>query len=413
MTTSKPTTRQRLVQAALDLFVQQGITETTTRQIAEQAGVNEVTLFRNFGSKHGLLLGVMQETDAIAQLGRRWAAEAEQPQPIESALYRYAEDYLDTTDRLREFLRSLVGEAGQYPLENRQAIAVGLNQVHRITEQYLATVMARDGLTSSQPVGTLASLLNTLLMGYVVLELTTEFHHLWPSRQAFLQTIASVLQSSLQATTSSPLARPTSAPVPPPVQDLPAPLVRTILQTAQKAGPQDYAIAYVLFGAGLSPQEVISLQRIHSLSNSQQHLLQIPYSNRQVPLNQWIMGHRYGSYQKNPLTQWLKSRKDHEPALFINEAGQPLPELELRLRWQALTANIITPTGQPPAITQAQHTWRVEMLMRGIDLQALVWLTGCSLEQLTPYQQQAQARLAIEQALRLDQKTSKGDADKA
>lgn len=412
MTTSKPTTRQRLVQAALDLFVQQGITETTTRQIAEQAGVNEVTLFRNFGSKHGLLLGVMQETDAIAQLGRRWAAEAEQPQPIESALYRYAEDYLDTTDRLREFLRSLVGEAGQYPLENRQAIAAGLNQVHRITEQYLATVMARDGLTSSQPVGTLASLLNTLLMGYVVLELTTEFHHLWPSRQAFLQTIASVLQSSLQATTSSPLAYP-SAPVPPPMQDLPAPLVRTILQTAQKAGPQDYAIAYVLFGAGLSPQEVISLQRIHSLSNSQQHLLQIPYSNRQVPLNQWIMGHRYGSYQKNPLTQWLKSRKDHEPALFINEAGQPLPELELRLRWQALTANIITPTGQPPAITQAQHTWRVEMLMRGIDLQALVWLTGCSLEQLTPYQQQAQARLAIEQALRLDQKTSKGDADKA
>lgn len=222
MTTSKPTTRQRLVQAALDLFVQQGITETTTRQIAEQAGVNEVTLFRNFGSKHGLLLGVMQETDAIAQLGRRWAAEAEQPQPIESALYRYAEDYLDTTDRLREFLRSLVGEAGQYPLENRQAIAAGLNQVHRITEQYLATVMARDGLTSSQPVGTLASLLNTLLMGYVVLELTTEFHHLWPSRQAFLQTIASVLQSSLQATTSSPLAYP-SAPVPPPMQDLPAP----------------------------------------------------------------------------------------------------------------------------------------------------------------------------------------------
>lgn len=413
MTTSKPTTRQRLVQAALELFVQQGITETTTRQIAEQAGVNEVTLFRNFGSKHGLLLGVMQETDTIAQLGHRWAEQAERPQTLEAALYSYAEEYLDTTDRLREFLRSLVGEAGQYPLENRQAIAAGLNQVHRITEQYLATVMARDGLTSSQPVGTLASLLNTLLMGYVVLELTTEFHHLWPSRQAFLQTIASVLQSSLQATTSSPLARPTSAPVPPPVQDLPAPLVRTILQTAQKAGPQDYAIAYVLFGAGLSPQEVISLQRIHSLSNSQQHLLQIPYSNRQVPLNQWIMGHRYGSYQKNPLTQWLKSRKDHEPALFINEAGQPLPELELRLRWQALTANIITPTGQPPAITQAQHTWRVEMLMRGIDLQALVWLTGCSLEQLTPYQQQAQARLAIEQALRLDQKTSKGDADKA
>ena len=50
---SRPPTRDRLIQAALSLFVSQGIAETTTKEIAEQAEVNEVTLFRHFGNKYG------------------------------------------------------------------------------------------------------------------------------------------------------------------------------------------------------------------------------------------------------------------------------------------------------------------------------------------------------------------------
>jgi len=44
------------------------MTETTTRQIAE-AEVNEVTLFRHFGNKHGLLLVVIEEGSVFTQLG--------------------------------------------------------------------------------------------------------------------------------------------------------------------------------------------------------------------------------------------------------------------------------------------------------------------------------------------------------
>ncbi|HEY9882666.1 MAG TPA: helix-turn-helix domain-containing protein, partial [Thermosynechococcaceae cyanobacterium] len=54
-------TRQRLIHAALELFAVQGVTDTTTRQIAELAEVNEVTLFRHFGNKHGLLLAVIED----------------------------------------------------------------------------------------------------------------------------------------------------------------------------------------------------------------------------------------------------------------------------------------------------------------------------------------------------------------
>jgi AcrR family transcriptional regulator len=45
----------RVVTAAGELFAERGYAATTTRAIAERAGVNEVTLFRRFGNKAGIL----------------------------------------------------------------------------------------------------------------------------------------------------------------------------------------------------------------------------------------------------------------------------------------------------------------------------------------------------------------------
>lgn len=47
--------RERILEAAREVFAQHGSVGATTRRIAEVAGVNEVTLFRHFGSKEALL----------------------------------------------------------------------------------------------------------------------------------------------------------------------------------------------------------------------------------------------------------------------------------------------------------------------------------------------------------------------
>ncbi|MFM7530292.1 MAG: helix-turn-helix domain-containing protein, partial [Nodosilinea sp.] len=44
-------TETKILKAALRLFAQQGYSGTTTRQLAEAAGVAEGTLFRHFESK--------------------------------------------------------------------------------------------------------------------------------------------------------------------------------------------------------------------------------------------------------------------------------------------------------------------------------------------------------------------------
>ena len=133
------------------------------------------------------------------------------------------------------------------------------------------------------------------------------------------------------------------------VADIPAPLVHAILQHAKKLGLQEYAIAYVLFGAGLAPGELCRLERSHHMNDPHQQLVQITQGAvRQVPVNQWIMGKRYGSYMRNPLTQWLRSRKDNQPAMFLNQAGQPLSEAELLQHWQAISEGVLLLTVDRP-----------------------------------------------------------------
>lgn len=51
---AKLDTRNNIINVALDLFGKLGYTQTTTKLIAETAGVNEVTIFRHFESKETL-----------------------------------------------------------------------------------------------------------------------------------------------------------------------------------------------------------------------------------------------------------------------------------------------------------------------------------------------------------------------
>ena len=53
--------RQQIMQVATGLFARQGFEGTTTRQIAEEAGVNEALLFRHFPSKENLYCTLIEE----------------------------------------------------------------------------------------------------------------------------------------------------------------------------------------------------------------------------------------------------------------------------------------------------------------------------------------------------------------
>jgi len=103
---TKADTQTRLLDAAEQMFAEQGLDAATTRGIARAAGVNEVTLFRHFGSKAGILAAVV---------GRSFAARPEQSAMADTGDLR--SDVAGWASRyealLREnflFVRTCVGE---------------------------------------------------------------------------------------------------------------------------------------------------------------------------------------------------------------------------------------------------------------------------------------------------------------
>lgn len=61
-------TRLRILAATRELFAKKGRRGTTTREIAELAGVNEATLFRHFGHKDALIEACAEHYCQFAQL---------------------------------------------------------------------------------------------------------------------------------------------------------------------------------------------------------------------------------------------------------------------------------------------------------------------------------------------------------
>jgi AcrR family transcriptional regulator len=65
----EPGARERLVIAAVDLFVERGYDDTTVAQISERAGVTKSTFFRHFPDKRELLVAGQESLSALLAEG--------------------------------------------------------------------------------------------------------------------------------------------------------------------------------------------------------------------------------------------------------------------------------------------------------------------------------------------------------
>jgi AcrR family transcriptional regulator len=104
-----PPAKERLLKAAATVFGRDGLTGATTRAIAREAGVNEVTLFRQFGSKEKLLAAVVGKTfDARQPVVRPDLPDATGILRVD--LGNYARTYEAILTENLPLIRSLIGE---------------------------------------------------------------------------------------------------------------------------------------------------------------------------------------------------------------------------------------------------------------------------------------------------------------
>jgi len=103
--------RERLLEAALRVFEEAGSRGATTRRIAAEAGVNEITLFRHFGSKGALL----SEALALATRNDQVVRLPEVPVEPGEELMVWCRERLDHLRRSSPMIRTCMGEMEQTP----------------------------------------------------------------------------------------------------------------------------------------------------------------------------------------------------------------------------------------------------------------------------------------------------------
>ncbi len=122
-------THRRLLDAAARVFAQSGLEGATTREIAREAGVNEVTLFRHFQSKENLLTAVLQRTFAAQE--ETWQASraegnpaerAAEPEDFRAGLRHYARGYVERLQSNILLLRTLIGEIHRHVEHEKQVV---------------------------------------------------------------------------------------------------------------------------------------------------------------------------------------------------------------------------------------------------------------------------------------------------
>ncbi len=105
------TASEKLLDAAVVVFSRSGIGKATTREIAKEAGVNEVTLFRNFQNKQGLLTAVLERAFLpAAEKNASPALSVTEDVTLEELLMEFAAGDFARKQRNISLMRVLVGE---------------------------------------------------------------------------------------------------------------------------------------------------------------------------------------------------------------------------------------------------------------------------------------------------------------
>ena len=110
-------TEARLLAAAERIFARDGLEGATTRAIARAAQVNEVTLFRHFGTKEKLLAAVLGRT-----FSRRPATPPAAAGDLRADLDAFARRYEDLLREHFPLIRTLVGEIHRHRTSERRVL---------------------------------------------------------------------------------------------------------------------------------------------------------------------------------------------------------------------------------------------------------------------------------------------------
>lgn len=175
---------ERLIDAASRVFARDGLTGATTRAIAREAGVNEVTLFRHFRSKERLLAAVVQQNFGNQAPTLR-APRTKSTDDLRVDLAKFAREYMQQLKENLPLVRAMIGEIHHHG-DNERQVYRGLFQPLReaIIARLDAARKTKELRTDADPV-MLADLFTGMVFTDVLRRASTTFKRDYSSAAYF------------------------------------------------------------------------------------------------------------------------------------------------------------------------------------------------------------------------------------
>ncbi len=186
----RPTT-ERLLAAAIEVFSRRGLA-ATTREIAETAGVNEATLFRQFETKEHLLTAV------TAEIVRTQAEALDHINlddfDLRRDMTRLAAAYEAALRRHRDFIRTMISQ----PVDPRLAERAMKEVIEPLRRKFLAYLAEGQRRGLLRPANTAAAMdaFTGMIFAYA---LRSAVYPPGYSRDAYLKECVSLFVEGLRA----------------------------------------------------------------------------------------------------------------------------------------------------------------------------------------------------------------------
>jgi AcrR family transcriptional regulator len=146
---SAETTRDKILEASLKLFSQKGFLGATTREIAREAGVAEVTLFRHFPSKEALFEEVIRRYSFLPAL--KGILPGLERAGYEEAILEIARRFLERLEERKDLIRIMLAERHHYPSQVKGIVRGFLGEMIRMLADYFRQLQARGILRDFDP----------------------------------------------------------------------------------------------------------------------------------------------------------------------------------------------------------------------------------------------------------------------
>jgi AcrR family transcriptional regulator len=144
--------RRLLLDAARELFARKDYRSTTTREIAESAGVTEYLLFRHFGSKAGLFREalVLPFTSIVDEFAVQWQTLVPEDTDEDELARHFVEQIYDVVVEHRGLLLTLVASEAFSEEEVADAGIADIRRALRVLGQISVEGMQLRGMHSNQ-----------------------------------------------------------------------------------------------------------------------------------------------------------------------------------------------------------------------------------------------------------------------